>query len=78
MARKTAIRRLFKYLPIATEVARAVLIDEYCEQGLGNKVLDSVTADGEVVDAVADASVVDPDELARQLEIDEFERSQKK
>jgi len=77
MARKSSIRRLFKYLPVSTEMSRAVQIDEYSEQGLGSKAIqDIVTADGEVFEITPDASVVDPDELARQFEIDEFERSQ--
>lgn len=33
MARKTAIRRLFKYLPVSIEIARAVQVDEVAELG---------------------------------------------
>jgi recombination protein RecT len=33
MAKKTAIRRLFKYLPVGTELSRAVAIDEKAETG---------------------------------------------
>jgi recombination protein RecT len=33
MAKKTAIRRLFKYLPVGTELSRAVALDEKAESG---------------------------------------------
>jgi recombination protein RecT len=34
MAKKTAIRRLFKYLPVSVELQRAVMADEYQEAGV--------------------------------------------
>ena len=34
MAKKTVIRRLFKYLPVSIEIARAVGMDEQAEAGL--------------------------------------------
>ncbi len=34
MAKKTAIRRLFKYLPVSVEMARAVSMDEQAEAGV--------------------------------------------
>lgn len=37
MARKTAIRRLFKYLPVSVEVQRAVGLDELAESGVDQK-----------------------------------------
>ncbi len=36
MAKKTAIRRLFKYLPVGTELNRAVSIDEKTEAGIND------------------------------------------
>lgn len=34
MAKKTAIRRLFKYLPVSVEIQRAVVLDEAAEAGI--------------------------------------------
>ena len=34
MAKKTAIRRLFKYLPVSVEMARAVTMDEQADAGI--------------------------------------------
>lgn len=34
MAKKTVIRRLFKYLPVSIEMTKAVTIDEYAESGV--------------------------------------------
>lgn len=48
MAKKTVIRRLFKYLPISIEAARAVQVDEMTDRG------ESVEfVDGEVIDIAA-------------------------
>ena len=45
MAKKTAIRRLFKYLPVSIEVARAVEVDEKTDRG------EAISfADGEIID----------------------------
>ncbi|MFN3771604.1 MAG: recombinase RecT, partial [Ectopseudomonas guguanensis] len=33
MAKKTVIRRLFKYLPVSVEIQRAVMLDEKAEAG---------------------------------------------
>lgn len=45
MARKTVIRRLFKYLPVSIEMARAVQIDERTDRGETVNFID-----GEIVD----------------------------
>lgn len=37
MAKKTAIRRLFKYLPISVEIQRAVTLDEKAEAGVSQE-----------------------------------------
>ena len=34
MARKTAVRRLFKYLPVSVEIQRAVMLDEHADAGI--------------------------------------------
>lgn len=58
MAKKTVIRRLFKYLPVSIEIARAVGLDEQSESGLpqDNLLTDSMTIDadtGEIIDGAA-------------------------
>lgn len=40
MWKKTAIRRLAKYLPLAPELSRAAALDEYAEQGLQTEYID--------------------------------------
>jgi len=64
MAKKTVIRRLFKYLPVSIELQRAVGLDEQSEAGLqqDNPLTDGLTVDndtGEILDA--DASARDAD-----------------
>lgn len=46
MAKKTAIRRLFKYLPVSVEIQRAVGLDEAAEAGISQD-------NGYVIDGVA-------------------------
>jgi hypothetical protein len=40
MARKTVIRRLFKYLPVSIELQRAVMLDERGDAGLAQVIDD--------------------------------------
>jgi recombination protein RecT len=48
MAKKTAIRRLFKYLPVGTELSRAVALDEKAESGSQRNDIEAETVlDGE-------------------------------
>ena len=42
MARKTVIRRLFKYLPVSIEIARAVEVDETADRGESQRLEDEV------------------------------------
>jgi recombination protein RecT len=42
MGRKTAIRRLFKYLPISIEIASAVALDEAADDGRGQGLADAL------------------------------------
>lgn len=44
MAKKTAIRRLFKYLPVSIEIQRAVTLDEHGEAGISQQ--NSAVIDG--------------------------------
>lgn len=49
MAKKTVIRRLFKYLPVSIEVQRAISLDEQAEAGVpqDNPLADALTVDAE-------------------------------
>lgn len=58
MAKKTAIRRLFKYLPVSIEIQRATALDEYGEAGLSQDF--SGVLEGEF--ATVDESAVNEDE----------------
>ena len=48
MAKKTVIRRLFKYLPVSIEIARAVEVDERSDRG--EAVTQEEVLDGEFID----------------------------
>lgn len=71
MAKKTAIRRLFKYLPVSVEMARAVTMDEQAEAGLpqDHNVIDGMVSEmaapdqgaGEVPPPAVDPFVADMD-----------------
>ncbi|WP_413462671.1 hypothetical protein [Kingella kingae] len=37
MAKKTVIRRLYKYLPVSKEIQRAVGLDEQAEAGIDKR-----------------------------------------
>ncbi|NVZ19549.1 recombination protein RecT [Pseudomonas costantinii] len=50
MAKKTAIRRLFKYLPVSIEMQRAVSLDERGEAGLDQDNAAVLTGDYSVID----------------------------
>lgn len=60
MAKKTAIRRLFKYLPISVEMQRAVNVDEGADAGI--KASDFI--DGEFSEVEDDTALPSPDEEA--------------
>lgn len=60
MAKKTAIRRLFKYLPVSIEIQRAVGFDEYGEEGISQD-------NGYVIDGIArDVDTEKPTSAAEQ------------
>jgi recombination protein RecT len=61
MAKKTAIRRLFKYLPVSIELQRAVALDEAGEEGFSQDnafviegVASSVQEESDEIDTAAD------------------------
>lgn len=59
MAKKTVIRRLFKYLPVSIEMQKAIALDESQEVGTQSSVIDGELAvdieTGEVLNAPAEA-----------------------
>jgi len=61
MARKTAVRRLFKYLPVSVEIQRAVGLDEMAESGV------SQNLDGLVIDIDPVEPETPMDELTNKL-----------
>lgn len=50
MAKKTVIRRLFKYLPVSIEIQQAVTLDERAEAGIDQDNASVLTGDYSVVD----------------------------
>ena len=64
MAKKTAIRRLFKYLPVSIEIQRAVGLDEQADSGL-NQNLDALVID---VEPVTDTDTVPDTEPKKGLD----------
>lgn len=55
MAKKTVIRRLFKYLPVSIELQRAVVLDERGDAGLSQVVDDMGAIDGTATEIHEDA-----------------------
>ena len=49
MAKKTVIRRLFKYLPVSIEIQKAVGLDEQAEAGIDQQ--NAAFAYGEIIEA---------------------------
>ena len=71
MALKTVIRRLCKYLPLSSQLQRAVALDEAADTGVPQNVggaLDLGTMD----DVVLDAEVVDDDDITSVDSLDEL------
>jgi recombination protein RecT len=54
MARKTAIRRLFKFLPISIEMSKAVALDEQGEAGIDQRLDLQLSTDDELTGDVID------------------------
>lgn len=66
MARKTVVRRLFKYLPVSTEALRAVEIDEKSDRG--EAVTENDFLDAAFVDKGQELHHVTPEEEVTDLE----------
>ncbi|EKY3117334.1 recombination protein RecT [Cronobacter turicensis] len=66
MAKKTAIRRLFKYLPVSIELQRAVNIDEKAEADIPQDNASVITGEYSVVDDYQTEAVPDPVDGAEQ------------
>lgn len=66
MARKTVVRRLFKYLPVSTEALRAVEVDEKSDRG--EAVTESDFLDAAFVDKGQELHHVTPEEEVTDLE----------
>ncbi|MDI7504508.1 recombination protein RecT [Cronobacter dublinensis] len=66
MAKKTAIRRLFKYLPVSIELQRAVNIDEKAEANIPQDNASVITGEYSVVDDYQTEAVPDPVDGAEQ------------
>lgn len=49
MAKKTVVRRLFKYLPVSIEMQRAVVLDEHAEIGLSQANAEALTGNFEAL-----------------------------
>lgn len=62
MARKTAIRRLMKYLPLSTDIQAAVIADEYAEAGVLDRL---IQPDGDQEEFIDAEDVVTLDTLVR-------------
>ncbi len=71
MAKKTAIRRLFKYLPVSVEMQRAVGLDEAGEEGISQDngfVIDGISREVGAVDQET-GEIIDPqDEALKNVE----------
>ncbi|MCY1300129.1 hypothetical protein D9M70_496880 [compost metagenome] len=57
MAKKTVIRRLFKYLPVSIELQTAVTLDERADAGLDQDNASIITGEYNVVDDPAPEGV---------------------
>lgn len=66
MAKKTAIRRLFKYLPVSIELQRAVNIDEKAEADIPQDNASVITGEYSVVDDYQTEAVPEPVDGAEQ------------
>lgn len=68
MAKKTVIRRLFKYLPVSIEIQQAVTLDERAEAGIDQDNASVLTGDYSVID--------DQQETGEQVDTETGEISQ--
>jgi len=61
MAKKTVIRRLFKYLPVSIEMQKAVIIDEYAEAGIKQDYSEAIDVSAFNIEKTEDTEQVDED-----------------
>ncbi|WP_081687045.1 recombination protein RecT [Chitinilyticum litopenaei] len=79
MAKKTVIRRLFKYLPVSIELQTAVGIDERADEGIGQDLGDFLQGEYAVVDPVEVTEPISQSEQPQQAVrdfVDEMEQQQ--
>lgn len=74
MAKKTVIRRLFKYLPVSIELARAVGLDEQAEVGIPQD--NPLTVDAETGEITGGLDPMDGDQAAFVADMDAAETQQ--
>jgi len=60
MAKKTAIRRLFKYLPVSIEIQKAVTLDEKADAGVTQDNENVIDVEFEAVDGLDEGLTHDP------------------
>lgn len=80
MARKTAVRRLFKYLPISIEMTSAVAIDELGAIGKNNEATIQLMTDEEISEgpAIVIDEIEDPKALkVERVDPEEYDKTQK-
>lgn len=70
MAKKTVIRRLFKYLPVSVEMQKAVGLDEMAEAGIDQRNAAVIDADYAVVEDVPEPPQADPRPSLTDAEFD--------
>ncbi|BAE74450.1 recombination and repair protein RecT [Sodalis glossinidius str. 'morsitans'] len=69
MAKKTVIRRLFKYLPVSTELQKAVILDEKAEAGISQDNAAIITGEYSVIeDDKKDHLMLEQEEARQQVE----------
>lgn len=69
MAKKTVIRRLFKYLPVSTELQKAVILDEKAEAGISQDNAAIITGEYSVIEGdKKDHLMLEQEEARQQVE----------
>ena len=71
MAKKTVIRRLFKYLPVSIEIQKAVGLDEQAEAGIDQQ--NAAFAYGEIIEADYNVVPAEPEAQPEKPTLNEAE-----
>jgi len=66
MAKKTVIRRLFKYLPISVEMQRAITIDEAADRGEQKELMDNIFVNNDESTTIDEDGVVVENQTATE------------